>query len=956
MDIKLTNKVHAIILSISITICIALAFIVNVINKTEIVYTHLFYIPILMAGIWYKRKALYVAGILGVVHIGFDFFSSHNFTISSFLRTAIFFVVAIVVGFLSEQKVNFYQEFIRLNKEEAENEEREVRERFELFFSSSPIITWISRLSDGRYEAINQSFTSTFGYTAEEAMGKTSAELKIFTNYQDRKRMLFETSEKGYFNNLELKLQKKSGEYFIGLTSAKRIQMKGDLYLIGTVIDITDKKLLEEEYTMIVKTTMDAFWLHDMEGRFLQVNDALCNLIGYSKNELVNMHVYDVAYNRTRETVLEHIEAIKNIKQERFEVPYRCKNGKIIIAEVSATYLPLSNCICIFLRDITEKIQAEKALKISEEKHRVLFENAAEMIIVVKDGQIKICNPASEKITGYTIHELLSMPTVVNIVHSEDLTTIIENHEKLLKCEAFEGIKIFRLVKKDGTLRWVEMHSVKIKWENEDATLNFIMDITDRKATEEMLEKSEEQFRLLVSQMHQGLAVHEIICDENGTPIDYRFLSVNKSFEELTGLKGENIIGKTILEVLPNTESYWIDIYGKVALTGEPHQFENYSGKLGKYYSVSAYSPKKNQFAVILNDITEKKKTEEKIISLSYHDLLTGLYNRRFYEEELQKLNSDEKYLPLTIIMADVNGLKLTNDVFGHEAGDTLLVAISKILKSVCREKDVIARVGGDEFVILLPKSDSVNSKRVINRIEAAISNEKTENVALSISMGYATKYDMLTNINEVYKGAEDYMYRNKLFESVQMKRKTIQYILETLYNKNNREMLHYESVSRISRLIATELNLDREKIEKIEMAGFMHDIGKIGIDFSTLDKSGKLDPEKWGEFKRHSEIGYRILSSVDEYSEIAKYVLEHHERFNGEGYPKGLKGEEISLQARIIALADAFDTMTTERTYAKILSYDEAAEEIKANAGTQFDPYIAEIFVQKVLNKICVK
>jgi putative nucleotidyltransferase with HDIG domain len=164
--------------------------------------------------------------------------------------------------------------------------------------------------------------------------------------------------------------------------------------------------------------------------------------------------------------------------------------------------------------------------------------------------------------------------------------------------------------------------------------------------------------------------------------------------------------------------------------------------------------------------------------------------------------------------------------------------------------------------------------------------------------------------------------------------------------------MLHSKRVSEFCEDIAAKMNFNKENVSQIRIAGLMHDIGKIGIDENILNKPQKLSSDEWKEIERHSEIGYRILSSVNEFSEIAEHVLEHHEKWNGKGYPRGLKGEEISLQARIIAVADAFDAMTRDRAYGKALSEEEAINEIRRCSGTQFDPEIAGVFVEKVLGK----
>jgi len=352
-----------------------------------------------------------------------------------------------------------------------------------------------------------------------------------------------------------------------------------------------------------------------------------------------------------------------------------------------------------------------------------------------------------------------------------------------------------------------------------------------------------------------------------------------------------------------------------------------------------------------IQDITEYKKAEEEILYLSYHDQLTGLYNRRFYEEELKRLDT-ERNLSMTIAMGDVNGLKLINDSFGHAIGDELLKKAAEVIKKGCRADDIIARLGGDEFVIILPKTDAFETEQIIKRINDLSLKEKVGSIDISITFGHETKNNKEENIQEIFKNTEDHMYRHKLSESSSMKSKTIDLIMNTLFEKNNREMLHSKRISEICEDIATKMNFNKEDVNQIRIAGLMHDIGKIGIDENILNKTQKLSSDEWKEIEKHSEIGYRILSSVNEFSEIAEHVLEHHEKWNGKGYPRGLKGEEISLQARIIAVADAFDAMTRDRTYGKALSEEEAINEIRRCSGIQFDPTIARVFIEKVLGK----
>ncbi len=347
----------------------------------------------------------------------------------------------------------------------------------------------------------------------------------------------------------------------------------------------------------------------------------------------------------------------------------------------------------------------------------------------------------------------------------------------------------------------------------------------------------------------------------------------------------------------------------------------------------------------LIRDISERKALEKKLEHLSYHDQLTGVYNRRFFEEEINRLGVRRNF-PLTLMMADVNGLKLINDSFGHAVGDRLLIEVARLIKAGCREDDILSRIGGDEFVVIFPQTGSKEVEGIVNRIQALAMLESVESIDISVSFGWASITTEEDDLREVLKKAENYLYKKKLFESPSMRSKTIHTIIHTLYEKNRREEAHSHRVSAICADMGKALGLSETKIKELKNLGLLHDIGKIAIDEHMLNKPGKLTKEEWQEMTKHPEIGYRILSTVNEMAEMAESVLAHHERWDGGGYPRGLKGEEIPLHARIISLADAFDAMISDRSYRLAMSQEAAVEELRRNAGTQFDPRIVAAFI----------
>lgn len=499
---------------------------------------------------------------------------------------------------------------------------------------------------------------------------------------------------------------------------------------------------------------------------------------------------------------------------------------------------------------------------------------------------------------------------------------------------------------KQGAADYVSKESFSRLVHSIHRALKEFQDLQDLEEARQSLIKSEEKFRLLYTSMSQGLALHEIITDENGKPVDYVFLDINESYTRLLGVTREMAIGKRITEVMPKVEPYWIEVFGKVALTGEPMYYENYLATTGGYYATYTYSPKERQFAVLVTDMTERKNSEEKLKHLSYHDQLTGLYNRRFFEEELKRIDI-KRNLPISIIMADINGLKLINDSFGHAIGDKYLISLANILKTACRADEIITRLGGDEFGIILAKTDAVAAAKVINRMKDLVSKTKVASIILSVSFGFETKDSEEQLMAEMIANAENHMYTHKLTERASMRSKTVEMIMSALFEKSDREAQHSQRVSEICEEIAIKMDFDDDDVEQIRMAGLVHDIGKIGINETILNKTAVLDDTEWISMKRHPEAGWRILSTKVEFSEVAQFAFCHHERFDGKGYPKGLKGEEIPIQARIIAVADAYDAMTSERSYRKAISHEEAIEELKRCSGTHFDPAIVDVFVR---------
>lgn len=474
-------------------------------------------------------------------------------------------------------------------------------------------------------------------------------------------------------------------------------------------------------------------------------------------------------------------------------------------------------------------------------------------------------------------------------------------------------------------------------------------DITERKKAEEELFNEKELLKTTLNSIGDGV----VVTDNNG-----KITTINTVFEQLTSWPQSEAYGKDFIDVVrlinERTCKKCKSPVQKVLKTGKIIGLSNRTILLCKDGSqvpiAHTAAPIKDAqgniqgVIIVIRNMTEESKKQKEIDFLVYHDSLTGLYNRRFFDNKLKELDKAEN-LPLSVMSCDVNGLKLTNDAFGHSVGDKLIKRMAKTISRACRAQDIVARSGGDEFIVLMPHADEKQAIAMCKTIKQRVSKVKIDAVDFSLAVGYETKTQSDVDIAMTIKKAEDYMYRNKSYESRSMRGSSINTILLTLHEKNPRERLHSNRVSDICKQIAGVMRLTTREINDIGIIGLMHDIGKIAIEENILNKNGKLTDDEWLEIKRHPEIGYRILSASQDMAHIANIVLSHHERFDGGGYPNGLKKDEIPLIARIVAVADSYDAMTSDRPYRKAMPKEKAIKEVVDNAGTQFDPEIVAAF-----------
>lgn len=444
-----------------------------------------------------------------------------------------------------------------------------------------------------------------------------------------------------------------------------------------------------------------------------------------------------------------------------------------------------------------------------------------------------------------------------------------------------------------------------------------------------------------------------IITDPKGN-----ILGINEKGLEILGYERNQLIGSKLEKVVQVEKDY---LWQKAAserqfIIEEGVEGITRSGKripMNLYFSV-VYDKKEEAVGSVVicqdksliielkNEILERKNKERELAYISLHDPLTGVFNRNSFEQDLIKLESGHSD-DYGIIICDVDGLKLVNDTLGHEVGDKILIAATQAINKSLTSSEHLFRIGGDEFAVLVYDGSEDLVKGICTRIMeiTADYNKQNPQLNLNISIGWAVSSAHKKKASDLYKEADDNMYREKLNHINSVRNNTVKALMKTLEARDFITEGHADRMRNLVIGLGRYINMPENRINDLELLAQFHDLGKVGISDNILFKPAALTPEEKTEMKRHSEIGYRIAQSLPDLNNISKYILLHHERWDGKGYPLGIKGEAIPLECRILSIIDAYDAMTNDRPYRKAISPEKAIEEIIKNSGTQFDPYL---------------
>jgi len=585
----------------------------------------------------------------------------------------------------------------------------------------------------------------------------------------------------------------------------------------------------------------------------------------------------------------------------------------------------------------------------SEKQYKKIFSDSQAMILLIDpvDGTFADINQSAIDKYKYTKEEFLNLH-VSNISANDDKTTN-QMFEKILQNKTSEFQ--FKHITKDNTIIDVYAYAGTMIINDKKYILSTVFDITETLKKERKFIDVESKFRATLLSVGEGI----IVTDKN-----HKITLINDKALDIIGLT-EKPLNKLIFDVVRiysnKSETTIIDLFNNCVNTNETYNSDiTYSllridndKETFVDFSISPIQvDNEDNFGAILviRDETIEEERKKEIRYISQHDYLTKLYNRSYFEENLKRLDTNRQ-LPLTIIMGDINGLKLVNDAFSHVEGDKLLIEIASILKKAVRQEDILARWGGDEFTILLPQTSNKDSIKVYNRVKDLCKKSMYTTIEPSISLGFATKISSDENINDILDLAETKMYHEKLLEGKKMRNSVIKELENRLFKQSEESRPHSENLEIYAGILGKELKIKDEGLQILKLASRLHDIGLVGIDSEILRNPNPLSEVEWDKIKTHPEIGSRIVQSISELQHISKEILYHHEWYDGTGYPQGLSGDEIPFFSRIISVIDAYDVMTSGRVYKEKISKKDAIDEIKRCSGTQFDPKIVKSFIK---------
>ena len=721
------------------------------------------------------------------------------------------------------------------------------------------------------------------------------------------------------------------------------------------------------------------------------------------KSQVIGRNAFELIAPKDYQIVMDDLkDRIAGRPKQRMEYTIQPEGSKAVDVELTASTIRddkgnPKQYIAV-LRDITERKQAEKQLRESEKKYKELVEREKDVIFAIDESGIITSVNSAVTVWGYTPEEIIGTPysgfapvKMVKQLESELPSLLMTKGEVVAEAMGLD---------RDGNWRPIEFSATVILKDDKFAGVRGIVrDITERKRAEEALKQRNRELATLNSiaeAVSHPFGLNKVLktaLDNVLETMHFAYGSIwllDRGSSELhlataRGAKNLQITIADMSNALKTGEST-IAAYHTEGKPDKSHKTQTGSSS-GKKSTIGVPLKSRGEILGILGIVCDNQSLSkddmrlletigdqiavaienaqlvEKLNELSITDELTGLYNRRhFYKVIENEMNRTRRYgRCISMAMIDLDGFKKYNDKFGHASGDVILMDFANALKEGLRRTDTAFRYGGDEFIVILPSTNAERAKEVIERTrkkwlkKLAAQLPVTAN-PLGFSAGIAQFPEnaetvdglvFLTDTALYYAkrgGKQGVMLISDLGTSSLdvLSSPTLDQIYALAATVDTRDPFtygHSKRVAAIAESLGKAIGLQGEELSELVAAAFLHDIGKVGVADVILTKPGKPEKEEWEAIKKHCAEGAKIIQHVKELAPLAPYILHHHEWYDGSGYPDKLKGEKIPLCARIISVADAYDTMTAKRPYREAISPQEAMKEMERCSGTQFDP-----------------
>jgi diguanylate cyclase (GGDEF)-like protein/PAS domain S-box-containing protein len=812
---------------------------------------------------------------------------------------------------------------------------------------------------DGTVLAGNNVFAARLGKTVAECLGKNIYDM-IPSSVAKSRRVYM---DQVFATGKPVSFQDKRRNRWIHQNLYPAVEEDGTVSSVAVfAIDITERKLAEEALKRseaLLRKTQSlgnvGGWEWDVEKQSMFWTEETYNIHDLEVGKIVPGSAEHVAHSLEcylpddRPIVLAAFENCAEKGQPYdLELHFRTtKDRQLRIRTAAEPVFEKGKIVRVIgtIVDITERKLAEEALKESAALRQSVMD-AIDALIYIADmqtGELLFVNEYGRREWG---RDIVGMKCWKALQGFDSPCSFCKNDRLLNDDGSIAGVYRWEHQNMING-QWYDLRDCAVQWtDGRLVKMEIATNITERKLTEEAVRTERD-----MAQKYLDMAgVMFVVLDHSGN-----VTLINRKGCDLLGFSSADILGKNWLDhFIPGSMGGEMRNVFQRIVSGELENLEFYENTVltaaGHERMIAWHNTllhdEKGEFSGVLSageDITDRKIAEEKIRFMSFHDQLTGLYNRHYLESEMARLDT-QRQMPLSMIMADLNGLKLINDTYGHSRGDELIKCVSEILQMVCRTEDISSRWGGDEFIVLLPQTTTAEAEAICKRIKAGCTEASIDGVPVSIALGVASKDDESKSLIEVLREAEDNMYRQKLTESHSNKNAVLQALLKTLAAKSFETETHTRGMQQIAQQIGQKLNLPDAELSRLDLLITLHDIGKINIAEEILTKKGALTEEEWDTIKKHPEIGFRIARATEEFAHVADDILAHHERWDGTGYPQGLQGKNIPLLARITAIADAYEVMANGRPYKAALNIMEIIAEFEKFSASQFDPEITEI------------